>query len=45
MRTMKRGAVLMAIVCAFAACTPVRMAGDAVVTTGQVALGAADMVL
>lgn len=27
------------------ACTPVRMAGQAAVTTGQVVLGAADMVL
>lgn len=27
------------------ACTPVRVVGNAVVTTGQVALGAADLVL
>jgi len=32
-------------VLAIAACTPVRMAGDAVVGVGQVALGAVDLVL
>jgi len=30
---------------ATAACTPARMAGQAVVSTGQLALGAADIVL
>ena len=30
---------------ALTACTPVRLAGKAVVTTGQVALGAADLAL
>lgn len=37
--------LLLAAAIGLAACTPVRMAGDAVVTTGQVALGAADLVL
>jgi len=37
--------LLVIAVLAATACTPMRMAGQAVVTTGQVALGAADLVL
>ena len=36
--------ILLACV-ALSACAPVRMVGDAAVTTGQVVLGAADLVL
>lgn len=36
--------IIGAILCA-SACTPVRMAGQAAVSTGQVVLGAADLVL
>lgn len=37
--------LILAALIATSACTPVRMAGQAVVSTGQLALGAADMVL
>lgn len=42
--TKTRLAALIVAALALAACTPVRMAGDAVVGAGQVVLGAADVV-
>jgi hypothetical protein len=42
---MTRALVLVLVLAAVAACTPVRMAGSAVVGAGQIALGAADVVL
>lgn len=41
---MKIGIVLLGLV-ALTACAPARVAGNAAVTTGQVVLGAADLVL
>ena len=40
-----RRLVLALVLLALAACTPVRMVGDVAVGAGQVALGAADLVL
>ncbi len=37
--------VILVALCALTACAPARMAGNAAVTTGQVVLGAADLVL
>lgn len=43
---MKTRLTLLILVCAtLSACAPARMVGSAAVTTGQVVLGAADMVL
>ena len=42
---MKTVLVLASLTLALSACSPVRMASQAIVTTGQVALGAADLVL
>lgn len=41
---MKKAVILLGLI-ALTACAPVRIAGDAAVTTGQVVLGAADLVL
>lgn len=42
---MKKFLILGAALLAASACTPVGMAADAAITTGQVALGVADLVI
>ena len=42
---MTRAAILIAGVLALAACTPVRAVGNTAIGAGQVALGAADLVI
>lgn len=42
---MKKTCIILIAIAAMSACTPVRAVGNAAVTTGQVALGAVDVVL